>query len=316
VANHFSLRREPRGTRFLINPERAAFRPDHRLQPGGDRRDGPGHDGPARCAGPHGLGAAWQHPPRLPACPLLMHVHSAHCHGAGQPCRQPPCRRSTRTRRCSSAVMWSTTTTAAWPSRRRRPLCRRCWPIPRFHDDHGQPWRAGDRARRGRGIQPPVLFRARRRHLYPRPADRPPAAGAARCVAEKTAREWEDYPGFAEISCAKSRRCWTPRAGLRQASSMTSSLLATRRRSRTRRPGGQEGRAFIVAGTGTPIRVRMDGASASWSSTTSGPASRRCRNSRGRNPLLFAGAAMVAAGVLAVVGGHDHLVARLAANGR
>jgi hypothetical protein len=65
-------------------------------------------------------------------------------------------------------------------------------------DDHGQPRRAGDRARRGRGVQPPVLFRARRRDLYPRLQTGPPLRVLPDAVAEKTAREWEDYPGFAE----------------------------------------------------------------------------------------------------------------------
>ena len=58
------------------------------------------------------------------------------------------------------------------------------------HDGDGQPRRPSCRSHRGRNLQPPLLLRTRGRDLYPR---------------EKTAREWEAYPGFAEAHLRELR---------------------------------------------------------------------------------------------------------------
>ena len=131
VANHFSLAVNDDGTHFLMNPNQVHF---SRIKASDllliDANDPETMNRPER-AGPDGLGPAWRHPPQRAACALRHACAFDPCDGARLAGRLDACRRSTRTRRCSSTAMSSTPIMAGSPSRKRASAARSCSPTPR-----------------------------------------------------------------------------------------------------------------------------------------------------------------------------------------
>ena len=196
VANHFSLAVNDDGTQLPDEPQPGAFLAHQGERPAADRRQRSrdAEPAPMRPTRPPGACTARS------TATCRMRAASCMCTRSTRPCspRWPirRCRRSTRTRRCSSTATSSTTTMAGWPSRKRASAARKLLVRPEGQGhDHGQPRHPGHRRHRRRRLQPHVLFRARRRDLHQGAVDRPAAAHAVRRDRrEDGAARWTTIP--------------------------------------------------------------------------------------------------------------------------
>ena len=196
VANHFSLAVERRRLALPDEPEPGAFLAHQGERSAADRRQRSRDDEPARRAGPDGLGPARRGPSQRAG------MRAASCTSTRSTRRCLPrwpirrCRRSTRTRRCSSTATSSTATMAGWPSRRRASAARKLLSDPKVKvmvmGNHGI-----------LVIGDTVADTFNRMYYFERAAETyikalwtgRPLRVLSDEVAEKTAREMDDYPG-------------------------------------------------------------------------------------------------------------------------
>jgi len=178
VANHFSLSVNDNGSQFLMNPNQVHFRrirasdlllldandPDTLSKPGAPDPTAWGLHGSIHRACPHAR--------------CVMHVHSifATVLASLADSTMPPIDQNTAMF-FNRMIVDEEFGGLAFDSEGAR--CATMLSDPKQNGD-GQSRGAGDRRFCGRHLQPALLFRARRRNLYPRPANRPALAGDVR----------------------------------------------------------------------------------------------------------------------------------------